>query len=63
MLQNSSTSSLHPGSYLQELLIWRQVSTREFGDLTGIGESRIVDIINKRRAIDRRDSEGLADGE
>ena len=60
MLQNSSPSSLHPGSYLQELLIWRQVSAREFGDVTGIGESGIVDIINRRRAIDRRVSEELA---
>jgi addiction module HigA family antidote len=60
MMHNSSQTSLHPGSYLQELLIWRHVSAQEFADITGIGKSKIVDIIKKRRAIDKTVSEGLA---
>ena len=60
MLQNSPRSPLHPGSYLQELLIWRHVSPEEFADITGIGETKIVDIIKNRRGIDKTVSEGLA---
>jgi addiction module HigA family antidote len=60
MLHNSPGTSLHPGSYLQELLIWRHVSAEEFADITGIGKTKIVDIIKKRRAIDKNVSEGLA---
>ena len=60
MLHYTSQAPSHPGSYLQELLLWRQVSAREFGDVTGIGESKVVDIIKRRRAIDKNVSEGLA---
>ena len=60
MLQDSPQTSLHPGSYLQELLIWRNVSAEEFGNITGIGKTKIVDIIKKRSAIDKSVSEGLA---
>jgi addiction module HigA family antidote len=60
MLHESSQTSLHPGSYLQELLLWRHVSAQEFADITGIGQTEIVDIMKKRRAIDKTVSEGLA---
>jgi addiction module HigA family antidote len=60
MLHDSPGTSLHPGSYLQELLIWQHVSAEEFADITGIGKTKIVDIIKKRRAIDQNVSEGLA---
>ena len=60
MLQDSPKTSLHPGSYLQELLIWRHVSPEEFADITGIGKTKIVDIITKGRGIDKTVSEGLA---
>jgi addiction module HigA family antidote len=60
MMHNPSQTSLHPGSYLQELLIWRHVSAQEFADITGIGKSDVVDILRNRRAIDKSVSEGLA---
>jgi len=60
MLQDSPRTSLHPGSYLQELLIWRHVSPEEFADKTGIGKTKIVDIIKNRCGIDETVSEGLA---
>jgi addiction module HigA family antidote len=60
MLHDSPRRSLHPGSYLRELLIWRHVSAEEFADITGLGEIKIVDILEERRAIDETVSEGLA---
>ncbi len=60
MLHDTPTTSFHPGSYLQELLIWQYINPEEFSDITGIPKSEIIDIIAKRRGIDKTISEGLA---
>ncbi len=53
-------SSFHPGSYLQELLIWRNISPEELANITGIPKTVIIDVTAKRRGIDQPVSEGLA---
>ena len=55
-----SENSFHPGIFLQELLIWRQIEPAELAAKTGIEESAIVDITQQRRGIDEAISRDLA---
>ena len=52
--------SFHPGSYLQELLVWQDISPEEFSDITGVPKTEIIDLIAKRRGIDKTISDVLA---
>ena len=52
--------AFHPGSYLQELLLWRDTSPEELANITGIPKSKIIDVTAKRRGIDKCMSDGLA---
>ncbi len=52
--------AFHPGSYLQELLVWRNVSHEELAVFTGLPEKVIVEVTAMRRGIDQPISEGLA---
>lgn len=56
-----SEKSFHPGIFLQELLIWRQVKPAELAAKTGIAESEIIDITLQRRGIDEAISRDLAE--
>ena len=60
MLLDTHKPSFHPGAYLQELLLWQQVSAEELSVITGIPETAIVGITEKRRGIDKHISDGLA---
>ena len=50
----------HPGAYLRELLIWRNISAAELARQTEIPHHAIVELTEARRGIDRSISEGLA---
>lgn len=52
--------SFHPGLYLQELLVWQNISPDEFSDITGVPRTEITDLIAKRRGVDKTISEVLA---
>jgi len=60
MLHESPKTSLHSGLYLQELLIWQDISPEEFAGIIGMPKTEIVDIIKNRRGIDKTVSERLA---
>ena len=55
-----SENSFHPGVFLQELLIWKQVEPAELAAETGIDETDIVDITQQRRDLDENLSRNLA---
>lgn len=59
-LHDKPRFSFHPGSYLQELLVWQDISPEEFSDIIGVPKTEITDLIAKRRGIDKTISEGLA---
>lgn len=50
----------HPGAYLQELLIWRQLSAEELAREIDVPCRAIVDLTSARRGIDATTSERLA---
>ena len=50
----------HPGTYLQELLIWHAISPEELSRKTEIPHRAIVELTAARRPVDRRISRGLA---
>jgi addiction module HigA family antidote len=60
MFYDTPKTSFHPGSYLQELLIWHNISPEKLADTMGMPKTKIVDITEKRRGIDKTISEGLA---
>ena len=60
MFYDTPKTSFHPGLYLQELLIWHNISPEKLADTMGMPETEIVDITEKRRGIDKTISEGLA---
>ena len=51
----------HPGAYLRELLIWRDLSAEELAREICIPDRAVVELIRARRSIDRATSERLAD--
>jgi addiction module HigA family antidote len=51
----------HPGTYLQELLIWHAITPRELSRRTEIPHHTLVELTAARRPIDREISQGLAD--
>lgn len=61
MLRETPRTSFHPGSYLQELLIWQHINPEEFSGLTGIPRLKVVDITTKKCGIDEDTSKILAD--
>ena len=50
----------HPGAYLQELLIWHQLSAEDLAREIDVPCRAIVDLTSARRGIDATISEGLA---
>ena len=60
MSQEPQQSPFHPGTYLKELLIWRHLSAEEFSATTGIPVSKIIDLTENRKGIDKPTSETLA---
>ena len=50
----------HPGAYLQELLIWRQLSAEDLAREIDVPCRAIVDLTSARRDVDATISEGLA---
>jgi plasmid maintenance system antidote protein VapI len=52
--------SFHPGSYIQELLMWQDISPEEFSNIVGVPKTEIIDLIAKRRGIDKTISDVLA---
>lgn len=60
MIYDMPKLSFHPGLYLQELLVWQNISPDEFSDITGVPRTEITDLIAKRRGVDKTISEVLA---
>jgi plasmid maintenance system antidote protein VapI len=52
--------SFHPGSYLQELLVWQGISPEEVSSITEVPKTEITNLIAKRRGVDKTISEVLA---
>ncbi len=50
----------HPGAYLQELLIWHQISAEELAREIEVPSRAIVELTAARRPIDPDLSRGLA---
>lgn len=55
-----SENSFHPGVFLQELMIWRQIKPAELAAEIGVEETEIVDITEQRRSLDDAISKELA---
>jgi len=51
----------HPGAYLQELLIWRQLSVEELAREIDLPCRAITELTAARRPVDRDLSRGLAE--
>ena len=50
----------HPGEYLQELLIWHDLSAEELSSRIDIPSAVIVDLTAAKRSVDGPLSKGLA---
>ncbi len=50
----------HPGAYLRELLIWRDISAEELARQIEVPCQAIVELTAARRPVDRDLSRGLA---
>lgn len=51
----------HPGVYLRELMVWRDLSAEQLAREMRLPDRAIVELTHARRSIDRRTSERLAD--
>lgn len=56
-----NVNSFHPGVYLRELMIWRDLSPGELASAMQVPDREIVDLTCARRRIDRVTSQRLAD--
>lgn len=55
-----TNNSFHPGIFLQELIQWQKITAVELAELTGIPETRIIEITQQQGELDQQISEELA---